>query len=64
MRNVYVYTAYALSMAKLYWRIKKDGKWTWQAAIYDLHLSEELMTERVHPEAELVTLWWPSQEEE
>ena len=32
--NVYVYTADALSMAgKLYWRYKKDGKWTWRAAL-------------------------------
>jgi hypothetical protein len=31
--NVYVYTADALSMAKLYWRYKKEGKWTWKAAM-------------------------------
>lgn len=37
--NVYVYTAYGLTMAKLYWRIKrrigKDGRggyWTWVPA--------------------------------
>jgi hypothetical protein len=60
----YVYKTLRLFMsAKLYWRIKKNGKWTWQAAIYDLHLSEELMTEHVHPNAELVTLWWPEEEE-
>ncbi len=23
-------------MAKLYWRVKKEGKWTWRAAEYDL----------------------------
>lgn len=22
---------------KLYWRIKKDGKWTWVAAQYEIH---------------------------
>ena len=31
-QRVYVYTADALSMAKLYWRIKKNGKWTWTPA--------------------------------
>ena len=45
---------------KLYWRIKKNGKWTWTPAIYDLHTAETIMTEVVHPDAELVTLWWPS----
>jgi len=29
--NLYVYTASRLFMSgKLYWRIKKDGKWTWK----------------------------------
>ncbi len=53
------------NMAKLYWRIKKNGKWTWQAAIYDLHLAEEVMRESFphHPDAELVTLWWPEESE-
>lgn len=51
-------------MAKLYWRIKKNGKWTWQAAIYDLHNAKEVMREAVHKDAELVTLWWPTEEEE
>ena len=23
-------------MAKLYWRVKRDGKWTWQPAIVTL----------------------------
>ena len=46
-------------MAKLYWRIKRDGKWTWTPAIYDLH--EGQIT---HPDGELVTLWWPSEAEE
>lgn len=27
---VYMYTGYI--MAKLYWRYKKNGKWTWKAA--------------------------------
>jgi len=22
-------------MAKLYWRVKRDGKWTWQSAIVE-----------------------------
>ena len=52
-------------MARLYWRVKKNGKWTWQPAIYDLHLegSVEVMTETVNDKAELVTLWWPEEEE-
>jgi len=33
MQNLYVYTAPRLFMSgKLYWRIKKNGKWTWKAA--------------------------------
>ena len=29
--NFYVYTAYRQYMSgKLYWRYKKDGKWTWK----------------------------------
>ena len=46
-------------MATLYWRIKKDGKWTWTPAIYDLLIDRY---------AEIggceVMLWWPTQEEE
>ncbi|MBA7544653.1 hypothetical protein ES705_37014 [subsurface metagenome] len=31
--NLYVYMAYRQYMSgKLYWRIKKDGKWTWTSA--------------------------------
>jgi hypothetical protein len=45
-------------MAKLYWRIKKGNKWTWRAAIYDLHTGKV-----THPDGELVTLWWPTEEE-
>ena len=31
--NLYVYTALPIDMTgKLYWRIKKNGKWTWKAA--------------------------------
>ncbi len=31
--NLYVYKAPRLFMSgKLYWRIKKDGKWTWKPA--------------------------------
>lgn len=33
--NLYVYKPLRLFMAgKLYWRIKKDGKWTWKPARY------------------------------
>lgn len=46
-------------MPKLYWRIKKDGRWTWTPAIYDLHIDE-----CTHPSGEVVTLWWPTEEEE
>lgn len=45
-------------MAKLYWRVKKRGKWTWIPAVWDLHLNQV-----DHPDGELVTLWWPSPEE-
>ncbi len=47
-----------LHMAKLYWRVRKNGKWTWKAAVYDLHAVS-------HPavDAEVVTLWWPTEEE-
>ena len=28
-------------MAKLYWRVKRDGKWTWRAAdVVDMSYSE------------------------
>ena len=31
--NLYVYIALPIDMTgKLYWRIKKNGKWTWTAA--------------------------------
>ena len=53
-RRVYVYTADALSMAKLYWRIKKDGKWTWTPANYILHYGECKL-----PDMEKVTLFMP-----
>jgi len=45
-------------MAKLYWRVKRDGKWTWTPAVYDMHIGE-----CVHRDGEIVTLWWPSEEE-
>jgi len=32
IHNLHVYTALRKFMAKLYWRIKKNGKWTWRAA--------------------------------
>ena len=31
-RHVYVYTCIQQDMAKLYWRYKKNGKWTWRPA--------------------------------
>lgn len=45
-------------MAKLYWRIKKNGKWTWVAAIYDMIADryEEIKGCEV-------ILWWPEEEE-
>ncbi|AXH77303.1 MAG: hypothetical protein [Circoviridae sp.] len=56
IHNLYVYTALRRFMAKLYWRIKKNGKWTWVAAIYDLHVDQ-----CTHPDGEMVTLWWPTE---
>ncbi len=46
-------------MAKLYWRIKKNGKWTWVPAVYDLdpYLGDRFTN------GERVTLWWPSEDE-
>ncbi len=45
-------------MARLYWRVKVDGKWTWRPAVYDLHKDryEEIGGCEV-------TLWWPTDEE-
>lgn len=51
-------SAIAVYMAKLYWRIKVNEKWTWTPAIYDLH--EDGCS---HPDGELVTLWWPTEQE-
>ncbi len=45
-------------MAKLYWRVKVNEKWTWIPAVWDLHRD---MVD--HPDGELVTLWWPSKAE-
>ncbi len=46
------------NMAKLYWRIKKNGKWTWVPAVYDLHVDrvDEIGGANI-------TLWWPTEEE-
>lgn len=30
--NLYVYKAPSSDMARLYWRVKKNGKWTWTPA--------------------------------
>ncbi len=46
-------------MAKLYWRVKRNGKWTWTPAVYDLH--KDRYQEIGGCE---VTLWWPTEEEE
>ena len=43
---------------RLYWRIKRNGKWTFIPAVYDLHRDKES-----HPLGELVTLWWPTPSE-
>lgn len=50
-------------MARLYWRVKKNGKWTWTPAVYDLH-DKELMALNINDDGELVTLWWPVEEDE
>ena len=41
--NLYVYTAYRQYMSgKLYWRLKKNGKWTWTAAhVMITHLNDD-----------------------
>ena len=60
----FMYTSpLGLHMARLYWRVKKDGKWTWRPAVYDMHNAVEVMRETLHPDAELVTLWWPTEDE-
>ena len=44
--NLYVYTAYRQYMSgKLYWRYKKDGKWTWKPALVYTE-SEQLVAVR------------------
>lgn len=50
--NLYVYKPPRLFMAgKLYWRIKKDGKWTWKAVpsgytlVYDNYIPPHPMEE-------------------
>jgi hypothetical protein len=30
-------------MAKLYWRVKRDGKWTWKAAMLDPQFPNEFL---------------------
>lgn len=42
--NIFMYTnRFGVYMAgKLYWRIKKDGKWTWTRAYAD-HVLKEIM---------------------
>ena len=43
--NLNVYTAYRQYMSgKLYWRIKKDGKWTW-APVPDGYTLVEIVEE-------------------
>ena len=50
-------------MGRLYWRVKKNGKWTWTPAVYDVH-DKEVMALDIGDQGELVTLWWPDSEEE
>lgn len=44
--NSYKLCIHGLNMAgKLYWRVKKDGKWTWKPAeVYELWTGEEHTT--------------------
>ena len=44
---------------RLYWRIKKDGKWTWTPAIYD-------MLKDRYPELKgcEILLWLPEEEDQ
>ena len=43
--NLYVYTAYRQYMSgpqRLYWRYKKNGKWTWRPAlVLTSHLNDD-----------------------
>ncbi len=42
--NLYVYTAYRQYMSgKLYWRYKKNGKWTWKPVIASSLFEEQLL---------------------
>jgi len=51
--NLYVYKAPRLFMSgKLYWRIKKDGKWTWKPCILDAHFYRWVETKRMTEEEE------------
>ncbi len=46
--NLYVYKSPRLFMAKLYWRYKKDSRWTWLAAEYEfMNTSGEWLVARV-----------------
>lgn len=41
--NFYVYTALRLYMSgKLYWRYKKNGKWTWSPVIWVDHEKDSI----------------------
>ncbi len=58
--RLYVYIAYRINMSgKLYWRIKKKGKWTWTPAIYDM-----LKDRYEEIKGCEILLWWPEEEEE
>ncbi len=35
-------------MAKLYWRVKKDGKWTWAAALVTDEDDERVEVAKLH----------------
>lgn len=40
-------SAIAVYMAKLYWRIKVNGKWTWRAASIDTMNKGYLIVQRI-----------------
>ena len=45
-------------MPRLYWRVKKNGRWTWTPAVYDMETDRYDEIRGCH-----VLLWWPSDKE-
>ncbi len=42
--NLYVYMGYRRYMSgKLYWRYKKEGKWTWKPLVTESSFEEQLI---------------------